>query len=208
MNICEAEDGGKERFREALAEAAKDHRRLPGHIGATQRCWENIRRGLKRCEDSQSDRAKCIEYCRIGIKEGFVTFEIWQELLEGKHPDRIRAVFDTDNFFDLSKEQLDFWERHIQNHPFAVLFADEYLERIAEAKARVNERCAEKEGLERIQSETGYIRILAGTDSELSDSTAIRIELYEAEHHPERYFERIRLQYEEFFQRRNQATDH
>ena len=44
-------------------------------------------------------RTRCIIFqfllhCRSGIKEGFVTFEIWQELLEDKHPDRIRAVFD------------------------------------------------------------------------------------------------------------------
>ena len=75
------------------------------------------------------------------------------------------------------------------------MFADEHLEKIAAAKTRINDLCAEKKGLERIQSETEYKRILAGADSELSDSTAIRIELYEAEHYRERYLERIQQQY-------------
>jgi len=103
---------------------------LIGHFASTQKCWENIREGMKRCRNNQNDLAKCIEYCRTGIEAGFVTFEIWLELLEGKHPDRIQAVFDTDNFFDLPKEQMTFWERHVQNHPFAALFADERYEEL------------------------------------------------------------------------------
>lgn len=111
---------------------------LTGHFASTQKCWENIRKGIKRCRNNQKNLDKCLNKCIEGIKKGFVTYEIWQELLEGKHPDRIKAVLSTENFFDLPKEQMVFWERHVQNHPFAALFADERYEKLKKLRDSKN----------------------------------------------------------------------
>jgi hypothetical protein len=97
---------------------------LTGHKKSTQRCWLNIRRGLERCLNNDEERQRCIDWC---IKTGQHQRKIWKEILEDKKHERIAQVFATDCFFDLPKDQLNWWENHVQNHPFATLFAwDEY----------------------------------------------------------------------------------
>jgi len=104
---------------------------LTGHKKLTQRCWLNIRRGLERCLQNDDERQQCIDWC---IKTGQHQRKIWREILEDKNHKRIAEVFATDCFFDLPQEQMNWWENHIQNHPFVAIFAWENYNELLEKK--------------------------------------------------------------------------
>lgn len=93
-----------------------------GHKALTQRCWENIRRGLERCQQNQKDLQACLESCQ---KKDRIGGAAWARILTDKEPDRLKEVFTIDDFFDLPREGMTWWENVVQNHPFAVLFAQE-----------------------------------------------------------------------------------
>ncbi|MCK5312750.1 MAG: hypothetical protein KAJ62_11605 [Desulfobacteraceae bacterium] len=78
----------------------------------------NIRIGLEQCLENEEDRQKCINWC---IKTGQYQRKIWQEIFEDKNHKRIEEVFATDCFFDLPKDQMNWWKNHIQNHPFTTI---------------------------------------------------------------------------------------
>lgn len=93
-----------------------------GHKGLTQRCWQNIRRGLQRCLKNKKDLQACIKSCQ---KKDRIGGEVWVRILTGKEPDRVKEVFTIDDFFGLPKEEMAWWENVVQNHPFSILFAKE-----------------------------------------------------------------------------------
>lgn len=90
------------------------------NVSFEQRCWDDIRKGLFSCLEDDENRKRCIRFCE---NTGSPQRKIWQELLEGRYPERVIQIVNTKKFSELSKEDALFWETHIQNHPFAVLEA-------------------------------------------------------------------------------------
>jgi hypothetical protein len=110
-----------------------------GHIGLTQRCWENIRQGLLRCQQDTKVLDRCIERCTYSYQKGNVTQKVWIRILDGSLPGKINEVLLTENFFDLSEDDMQFWENHVQNHPFAEIFALERYEQLKEMRKQKND---------------------------------------------------------------------
>ena len=107
-----------------------EHKLPPnGHIGLTQRCWDNIREGVVRCLKNTSDLEKCLEKC---AKTGN---ETWENILNGRLPQRLAEIQTTPYFFDLKDDQMTFWENHVQTHPFAAIFAPERLQKLKALRA-------------------------------------------------------------------------
>lgn len=48
-----------------------------GHIALTQRCWENITRGLERCQKNKKDLEICIAWAKKADRK------IWVAILDG-----------------------------------------------------------------------------------------------------------------------------
>ena len=117
-----------------------DHKLPKDHIGLTERCWQNIRKGIIRCLENEDDRQKCIEFCEKCIKNGQHNRQTWKDILEGKHPERVAQILSTVNFFDLPHEQINFWENHVQNHPFVAIFAREEYQKLL-ARRREKHGC-------------------------------------------------------------------
>ena len=117
-----------------------DHKLPKDHIGLTERCWQNIQRGIIRCLDSEEDRHKCIKFCEKCMAHGQHNRGTWKDILEGKYPERVAQILNTGNFFDLPQEQINFWENHVQNHPFVAIFAREEYQKLLEKRSRMNYR--------------------------------------------------------------------
>ncbi|MDM8522937.1 hypothetical protein QUF80_06145 [Desulfococcaceae bacterium HSG8] len=110
---------------------------LPGtHVGLTRRSWQRIREGLTRCAESREDRQKCLEWCRR-----FPEYTGgWTEIIEGRHRDMTDMVFGKEDFFDLPPDAMVRWERLIQNHPFAAIFAGERYDALLKKRKRRQEQ--------------------------------------------------------------------
>lgn len=91
------------------------------HIGLTRRSWRRVRDGLSRISKSSEDRKRCLEWC---LRFPDHT-QIWTEILRGGHREMTAAALGTEDFFDLRPDVMAWWERIIQNHPFAAIFAGE-----------------------------------------------------------------------------------
>jgi hypothetical protein len=90
-----------------------------GHKALTQRCWENIRRGLEQCLKNKTDLEICIAWADKADRKH------WVAILDGSLPGRQKEILATRDFFALPDDQMKFWENHVQDHPFAPLFAQE-----------------------------------------------------------------------------------
>lgn len=91
------------------------------HQGLTQRSWQWIREGLKRCQENPDDRQRCLEWC-----QKFSDHTVrWVEILRNQHQDVVECALQTENFFALPVEEREWWEPILQNHPFAAIFARE-----------------------------------------------------------------------------------
>lgn len=76
---------------------------------------------MARCAKNPEERQLCLEWCKKF--PDYTT--VWAEILEGKHKEMVQLALRTEDYFDLSPEAMAWWERIIQNHPFAVLYARE-----------------------------------------------------------------------------------
>ncbi len=91
------------------------------HQGLTQRSWQRIREGLRRCQENPNDRQRCLEWCKK-----FPVYTIrWAEILQNQHQQAVEWALQTENFFTLPAEEREWWEPILQNHPFAAIFAQE-----------------------------------------------------------------------------------
>ncbi len=91
------------------------------HADLTQRSWHRIREGLTRCMENSEDREKCLEWCRRFPDHTGV----WTEIIKGRHRDMAELALGTEDYSDLPHDAMTWWERIIQNHPFAAIFAGE-----------------------------------------------------------------------------------
>lgn len=100
----------------------KTKRHLPlTHIGLTQRTWQWIHTGLERCRHNYTDRQTCLQWCQKFPEHT----EVWIEILQDQHKDMTELAMITNNYADLPPDAMIWWERIIQNHPFAAIFAKE-----------------------------------------------------------------------------------
>ncbi|RLC09090.1 MAG: hypothetical protein DRI57_22800 [Deltaproteobacteria bacterium] len=91
------------------------------HIGLTRRSWQRVREGLARTLENREDRERCLEWClRFPDHTG-----VWAEIIKGRHREMAELAFRTEDYFDLPRDAMAWWERIIQNHPFAAIFAGE-----------------------------------------------------------------------------------
>lgn len=102
------------------------------HQELTQRSWQWIREGLKRCQENPAERQRCLEWC-----QRFPDFtERWVEILRDQHQDVIEGALRVEDFFALPAEYRDWWEPILQNHPFAAIFARERYAALLEKRKR------------------------------------------------------------------------
>jgi hypothetical protein len=91
------------------------------HAELTQRSWRWIRKGLLRCRENPEDRQRCLKWCRK-----FPEYtHVWIEILQGKHDNMVELALETEDYFALPPDDSAWWEKILQNHPFAAIFARE-----------------------------------------------------------------------------------
>lgn len=116
-----------------------EDRELPqGHIELTRRSWQWIRQGLTRCIENAGERQRCLQWC-AKFPEYTAT---WTEILQGGHQEMVHLALHTEDYFDLPQEAMDWWERILQNHPFAVLFSRENYAALQKKRKANSEKCA------------------------------------------------------------------
>ena len=91
------------------------------HAELTQRSWRWIRNGLLRCRENPEDRHRCLKWCRK-----FPEYtNVWREILQGKHDNMVDLALEIEDYFALPPDASAWWEKILQNHPFAAIFARE-----------------------------------------------------------------------------------
>ena len=92
----------------------QQHQMPQTHIGLTQRSWERIREGLRRCREDPDARQRCVAWCRKFPE----CTQLWIEILQEKHEDLVEQALSISDYEMLPVQTMAWWERIIQNHPF------------------------------------------------------------------------------------------
>ena len=102
------------------------------HEGLTQRSWQWIRAGLRRCRENPADRQCCLDWC---ARFPACTAR-WVDILQNPRHEMLECSLHVENFFALPADVRDWWESALQNHPFAALFAPERYAALREQRER------------------------------------------------------------------------
>ncbi len=89
------------------------------HDKLMQRAWQNCRAGMSLCVRDEHAWQKALAFSQRALAVAPSHMQRWIEILNGEQAVKLRELFTTASFFDLSRAEQAWWDPLIQSAPFA-----------------------------------------------------------------------------------------